>query len=101
MDLFIKLLDKNLEYVSHEMIDDRISITVISTREEVICPHCGEPSSKVHSHYKRFFQDLPMQGKKVTIILRNRKMFCNNPNCHHTTFAETFECLSFKAKRTI
>jgi len=100
VDEFIELLDENLKYVNHEMFDDRIYITVISTREGVNCPYCKEPSSKVHSHYERIFQDLPMQNKKVTVILRNRKMFCNNPDCHHTTFAETFECLPFKATRT-
>ena len=100
MDEFIKLLDENLEYVNHEMFDDKIYITVVSTREKVNCPYCGEPSSKVHSRYERIFQDLPMQDKKVTIILRNRKMFCDNQDCHHNTFAETFECLPFKAKRT-
>ena len=100
MDEFIKLLDENLEYVSHEMDDDKIYVTVVSTRAEVNCPYCGEPSSKVHSRYERIFQDLPMQDKKVTIILRNRKMFCNNQDCRHHTFAETFACLPFKAKRT-
>ena len=46
MDEFIKLLDENLEYVNHEMFDDKIYITAVSTREEVNCPYCGEPSSK-------------------------------------------------------
>lgn len=100
MDEFLKLLDENLEYVNHEIIDDTIYINVISTREEVMCPYCGKPSSKVHSHYKRSFQDLPIQGKKVRIILNNRKMFCNNPDCNNTTFAESFDFLPFKAKKT-
>ncbi|MBU3190449.1 transposase family protein [Clostridium bowmanii] len=73
MDEIIKLLDKNLDYESHTIIDDTIFINTISNREEVICPYCGKPSSKVHSHYKKTFQDLPIQGKKVTVILNNRK----------------------------
>jgi len=100
MDEFIKLLDKNLEYVSHEFIEDTIYINVISNRDEVTCPFCGKPSAKVHSHYKRSFQDLPIQGKKVVIVLNNRKMFCNNPECKNTTFAETFSFLSHKGKKT-
>jgi len=100
MDEFIKLLDKNLEYVSHEIIDDTIFINVISNRQEVVCPFCGIPSSKVHSHYKRSFQDLPIQGKKVMVILDNRKMFCTNSECNHTTFAETFDFLPHKGKKT-
>ncbi|SHK42529.1 ISL3 family transposase [Tepidibacter formicigenes] len=100
MDEFIKLLDRNLEYVSHEIIDDTIYINVISTREEITCPYCGESSSKVHSRYKRSFQDLPMQEKKVKIILNNRKMFCKNTDCQYTTFAESFDFLTFKSKKT-
>gem|GEM_PF-2321709 len=59
-----------------------------------------QPSLKTHSHYDRSFQDLPMQNKKVMVILSNRKMFCHNPECEHTTFAETFDFLPAKAKRT-
>lgn len=100
MDEFVKLLDGNLEYVSHEIINDVIYIDVISTRQKVICPYCGQPSSKIHSHYKRSFQDLPIQGKKVELVLNNKKVFCNNVDCTKTTFAEYFDFLPFKAKKT-
>lgn len=100
MDEFIKLLDKNLEYVNHEIVGDTIYIRVVSTREEVVCPFCGQPSSKTHSSYDRSFQDLPIQNMKVVVILSNRKMFCHNPDCEHKTFAETFKFLPAKAKKT-
>jgi len=100
MDEIIKLLDKNLEYIIHEIIGDTIFINVVSNRDTVICPYCGIPSSKVHSRYERRFQDLPIQGKKVRFILNNRKMFCNTPDCNHTTFAESFDFLKFKATKT-
>lgn len=101
MDEFIKLLDKNLEYVDHYILDDTISIKVTSIRKSTLCPYCGTPSEKVHSCYERSFQDLPIQGKKVTIILNNRKMFCTNKDCDHKTFAETFDFILFKSKKTI
>ena len=100
MDEFIKLLDQNLDYVSYEIIGGICYITVASNRKEVSCPFCGCPSSKAHSTYARTFQDLPIQGKKVSIVIRNRKMFCKNPDCNHTTFAERFDFLSNKAKKT-
>lgn len=100
VDEFIKLLDRDLEYVSHTIIDDTIYIRVESLRKEMVCPFCGQPSSKTHSHYDRSFQDLPIQHKKVIIILSNRKMFCHNPECKHTTFAEKFSFLPAKAKKT-
>ena len=46
-----KLFDENLEYVKHEVIGERITILVKS-------------SKKVHSRYERSFQDLPIQSKK-------------------------------------
>lgn len=100
MDEFIKLLDKNLELVSYEIIDDTMYINAISNRNEVICPFCGEISKKVHSRYLKSFQDLSIQDKKMTIILNNRKMFCNNPNCNHKTFAEKFDFIFPKGKKT-
>ena len=100
MDEFIKTLDECLDYVSHEIIDDLINITVKSNRQEAVCPFCGTPSSKVRSSYPRGFQDLPVMGKKTIILINNRKMFCNNPDCAHKTFAERFNFLGDNAYRT-
>ena len=96
----IKLLDEDLEYISHEITDECVQIRVESKRKEVQCPFCGKMSDKVHSVYEKSFQDLPMQGMKVVLILNNRKMFCRNSECGHTTFAERFEFLLGKSKKT-
>ncbi|NFJ83798.1 transposase family protein [Clostridium botulinum] len=101
MDEFIKLLDKNLDYISHEIIDDTIYIHVVSNRKECKCSYCGGYSNKVHCKYKRTFQDLPMQNKKIEIILNNKKYFCCNTECSQRTFAESFSCFQFKGKKTI
>jgi len=100
MNEIVKLLDVNLDYVEHEIIDNTMYINVISNREEPECSYCKTPSSRVHSRYVRKFQDLPLLGKKVVIVLTNRKMFCDNPNCNNKTFAETFDFISYKAKKT-
>lgn len=68
MDDFIKLLDENLEYENHEIIEDTIYIYVHSIRTVVECPFCGTSSSRCHSRYLKKFQDLPMQGKKTIRI---------------------------------
>jgi transposase len=100
MDEFIKLLDSNLKYVKHEIIDKTIYIEVLSNRKAVKCPYCNTGSEKTHSYYKKSFQDLPIQDLKVIIIINNRKMFCNNKNCSKKTFAESFEFISPKAKKS-
>jgi transposase len=100
MDEIIKMLDKNLDYSSHEFINDVYYIKVQSNRKKVICPFCNTESNNPHSFYKRSFQDLPIQGKKVTIQLENRKMYCNNTDCKYTTFAERFDFICNKAKKS-
>ena len=100
MEELVKLLDENLKYLSHEIQDERIYIYVQSNRDEATCPYCGQTSIWVHSLYPRKYQDLPIQGKKVTIIIRNRKFFCKDPGCSHKTFAESFDFLKPKATKT-
>ena len=100
MDEFIKNLDENLRYKKHEVVGDTYFLFVTSTREKLICPYCGQPSSRVHSTYTRSFQDLPVQDKKVVVEIENRKMFCDNPECKKTTFAETFPFLPYKGKKS-
>jgi len=100
MEKLINFLDSNIVLEKFEIIDDVIYLYVKSIRSVAICPYCNTGSNKVHSHYNRSFQDLPIQSKKTIIVLNNRKMFCNNPECEHTTFAETFDFFKYKAKKT-
>lgn len=100
MEELLKLLDENLKYMVHEIMGDTIMIYAESEREEVRCPYCGECSNRVHSRYLRKIQDLPMQGKKSKIVLRNKKYFCANENCTHKTFAEVFSFFEPKATKT-
>jgi transposase len=100
MDEFIKRLDRNLRYEKDEVVEDTYYIYVSSTRKKLNCPHCGQPSGRVHSTYTRSFQDLPIQDKKVIIVIKNRKMFCDNPDCQNTTFAESFSFLPPKGKKS-
>lgn len=89
-----------MDYVSHIIQDDICYIAVSSNRKEVKCPYCGQNSTKVHSTYDRTFQDLPIFGKKAIIKICNKKFFCSNPNCSKKTFAEHFEFLTNKCKKT-
>ncbi len=100
MDEFIKELDPSLNYLGHETIGDEVIIYVESNRKKCSCPYCGSSSKRVHSCYEKSFQDLPVMGKKTKIIIKNRKFFCDNPECKFTTFAERFDFLKQKGKKT-
>lgn len=81
MQSIVKMLDLSLDYIYHELIDNTLYINVISNKHDLKCPNCGTITNKVHSRYAKSFHDLPIQGKKVIILLKNRNMFCINENC--------------------
>ena len=93
-------LDEELEYITHEYIGERIIIRVRSKRKEVICPYCGEKTNKVYSKYSRRFQDLPIQGKNVIVLIESRKLICENSVCEKKTFVERFGCISQRGRVT-
>lgn len=100
MQELLTLLDKDLIYDRHEMIDGGFVITAHSGNPVCKCRYCGKESSSVHSVYRRSVQDLPIQGHTVTLLLTARKMFCKNPSCTHTTFSETFSFMGRSAQKT-
>lgn len=100
MDEFIKLLDKDYELAQYQMKDKAIIFHIQSNKKELICPFCGLKSIRTHSVYEREIQDLPIQEKKVILLVTTRKMFCDNPECQYTTFAEVHPFAAPKAQKT-
>jgi transposase len=52
------------------------------------CPGCGQPSSRVHSHYQRRLLDLPSHGRMVQLRIAIRRFRCVDPGCSRRIFAE-------------
>ena len=100
VDEFMKSLDPALNYITHEIHENKIIIVVESSHKEAICPYCGKASSRIHSVYQKEFQDLLLQDKQVIILLKSRKFFCDNRECSHKTFAERFDFIASKSRKT-
>lgn len=100
MQEYINMLSPNLRFLQMESNSESIVFDVESTLTELKCPYCGMESSRCHSKYEKTFDDLPLSGKLVTIRVHNRKMFCENPECDHKTFSETFDFVKRRAKKT-
>lgn len=101
MQDYINMLGDNLLLLNIENDEDTIIFTIKSTNEEPICPYCGQKISRCHSIYSKTFDDLPLNNKRVILKVLNKKMFCDNANCKHKTFAETFNFVERKSKKTI
>ncbi len=54
-----------------------IVVDVYTEVKEVVCPHCGHTTKRVHDYRIQNIKDVPYNGKYVTIRLRKRRYVCN------------------------
>jgi hypothetical protein len=73
---------------------DRLVITAKPIAKRACCPACGEPSERIHSHYRRSLSDLPLQGRQVTVVVSARRFRCSDEECPQQIFAERLEATS-------
>jgi transposase len=84
-----------------ELAAGRLCIWGRARAEQAACPACGWSSGRVHSRYWRRLADAAVGGRRVVIRLAVRRLFCGNPACPVTTFAEQVEGLTSRyARRT-
>jgi len=88
MDFLIKELDENYQLINYKIKNNKIVLSIQSTILELECPYCHQKTSRVHSYYIREIQDLPISDKQTILLVKSRKMFCQNLNCSHKTFSE-------------
>jgi transposase len=68
--------------------DHGLTLDVVVTAPQATCPDCTQPSTHVHSHYRRTLTDLPWATRPVTLHLRVRRFWCATPSCGRQTFTE-------------
>ena len=56
MQELLTMLDPDLIYEGHEIINGVIYITASSGKKICKCPYCGVESTAVHSTYQRIFR---------------------------------------------
>lgn len=67
---------------------------------EVICPGCGQPSSRRHGRYVRHLTDFPAHGRAVQVRLSVRRFRCGVSCCPTKTFSERVPgCIAFRHGR--
>ncbi len=70
------------------MEDHGLTLDVAVTTPQATCPDCPQPSTHIHSDYRRTLTDLPWATTPVTLHLRVRRFWCATPSCGRQTFAE-------------
>jgi hypothetical protein len=72
-------------------VEDAGEVIVVRARTrggEVACPGCGTGTSRVHSYHERTAADVPVDGRRVVVKVRARRMRCRALDCKVQTFRE-------------
>lgn len=83
-------LPQGMQIDQLQEVENEVSITVIATHLTSSCPLCRQPSSSIHSRYRRTVRDAPCAGRRIRLILCVRKFFCRNRLCERKIFTEQF-----------
>ena len=66
-----------------------------------ICPECGQRTRNRHGWSDRSLQDLPVQGRAVTVKLRLSRWLCAERKCKRQTFTDRLATIATPyARRT-
>ena len=76
------------------------TISVKSLPRGCVCPVCGRGSSRAHSRCLRTVSDLPWHGISVTLEVRARRFFCDEPSCERRIFCERMPDVAARARKT-
>jgi transposase len=67
---------------------DVIVVRAATRNEPVACPGCGSETARVHGYHERTPADVPVDGRRVLVKVRARRMRCPVPGCAVQTFRE-------------
>ena len=95
-----ELLPKGLHLESLSIEAESVTICVGASGVRSRCPVCGHGSSRAHSRYRRTVSDLPWHGISVTLKVRARRFFCDEPSCERRIFCERLPEVAARARKT-
>jgi transposase len=70
-----------------------VIVQIACQRSSAACPHCQQPSARVHGHYTRTVADLPCAGRRIVLQLTVRKFVCRTATCPQQIFTERLAAL--------
>jgi transposase len=86
--------------VESVVVEGGVLVVAATTRDgPAACTGCEQVSHWAHSAYIRHVADEAVGGGPVRIDLRVRRLYCENPGCAKTTFAEQVPGLTRRYQR--
>lgn len=67
---------------------EEIRVAARTRTDPVPCPVCGTPTGRVHGFHWRRVADVPVDGRRVVVSVRLRRLVCPVLGCRQQTFRE-------------
>lgn len=71
-----------------EEVGDVVVVRASTKGDAVACPVCGTLTGRVHAFHERVPADVPVDGRRVLVRLRIRRMRCPVTECVRQTLRE-------------
>jgi transposase len=88
---FVGTVFSGLSALVIEDVEDAGDVIRVRARTRdgaVTCPGCGTETSRVHGYHERTAADVPVDGRRVLVQVRVRRMRCPALGCKVQTFRE-------------
>ena len=84
-----------------EDLGEAIRVQARTRDGAVACPRCGTETARVHGYHERTAADVPVDGRRVLIRVRVRRMRCPVLDCQVQTFREQVPGVLDRCQRRI
>jgi transposase len=87
----VRIMFSGLSALAIHDVEDAGEVIVVRAGTRggaVACPGCGAETSRVHGYHERTAADVPVDGRRVLVKVRVRRMRCPALDCTVQTFRE-------------
>jgi transposase len=77
-----------------------IRVRVRTPDEPVACPGCGASTGRVHGYHERTVADVPVDARRVQVVVRIRRLVCPTRGCRQTFREQVPSVLERYQRRT-
>lgn len=79
---------------------EQIRVRARTPNGSVACPACGAGTTRIHGHHERSLTDVPLDARRVLVVVRIRRLVCPTRSCRQTFREQLPDVLERYQRRT-
>lgn len=83
------LAPEGFAVVSVQTVGEHLQILLRARCATMFCPDCARPCRRVESRYLRRPSELPISGRRVSLVIEARRFWCDSVVCSRRIFLRT------------